>query len=686
MSSTNISTELRELLQSAFGFSSFRPYQEDVCKAAALGQDLLLVMPTGAGKSLCYQLPGLARKDTTLVISPLVALMEDQVMKLKANGFHAERIHSGRAREESRAVCAEYLKGNLDFLFIAPERLAVPGFLEMLAKRKPSLIAVDEAHCISQWGHDFRPDYRMLGERLPILRPAPVIALTATATPKVQDDIVKQLGLAAEAGRFIHGFRRTNIAIEVYELNPSGRPEAIRELLSKVGRLPAIIYAPTRKKAEEISIELSNQFKTAAYHAGLGNKDRDQIQTAFLKNELDLVIATVAFGMGVDKPNIRTVIHAALPGSVEAYYQEIGRAGRDGKPSRAILMHAFIDRKTHDFFHERDYPEVGVLDRIYQTLVDGYPEPQDDVRHRSGVDPDVFEKALEKLWIHGGVIIDQDQNVSRGRETWSTAYVRQRNHKQDQLAMMAQFAESHGCRMLRLVKHFGDQEDDGRPCGLCDVCLPDAALAGRYRAMDANEAAIAQKILYELAANDFQATGRLHRDLFGDALERNRFERYLSALTRAGLILISDDSFEKDGRKIDFRRASLTSDGRALLRGGAATVGDTLREFVLLPEEQATSSKSRSRKSKVAKALKQAEAEGLEASPELVEALRAWRLGEARAKRLPAFRILSDKVLVAIAAARPRAQGDLLEIHGMGPKLVEKYGDKIISIVSTKNA
>ena len=274
-------SDVKELLRRVFGHSAFRPHQEAVCRAAAAGQDLLLVMPTGAGKSLCFQLPGLARGGTTLVISPLVALMEDQVAKLQALGLRADRIHAGRSGDLCRQVFADYHQGRLDFLFVAPERLAAQGFFEMVAERRPTLIAVDEAHCISQWGHDFRPEYRMLGARLAALRPTPIIALTATATAQVQDDIIQQLGIPT-AQKFIHGFRRTNIAIEVTEVGPGDRLEIARKILADPTALPAIIYAPTRKHTERYATELSQYLPAAPYHAGMSAEDRDQVQAAFI--------------------------------------------------------------------------------------------------------------------------------------------------------------------------------------------------------------------------------------------------------------------------------------------------------------------------------------------------------------------------------------------------------------------
>jgi DNA topoisomerase-3 len=252
----------------------------------------------------------------------------------------------------------------------------------------------------------------MIGQYVPTFRPAPVIALTATATPLVQDDIAKQLGLDHPT-RFIRGFRRANIAIEVVEVAPFQRTALAREVLAGDGRRPAIVYTPTRKQAESVAAALAADYPAEAYHAGLDADRRQRVQEAFQKGEIEVVVATIAFGMGIDKADIRTVVHTALPGSVEAYYQEIGRAGRDGGPIRAILMHSYADRYTHDFFYERDYPDPAELDRIFARL--GFEATEKEaLKHQVRMDAETFDKALEKLWIHGGALVDYAENVTRG--------------------------------------------------------------------------------------------------------------------------------------------------------------------------------------------------------------------------------------------------------------------------------
>jgi DNA topoisomerase-3 len=694
---------LDALLHRAFGFAAFRANQEEVCRTVIEGRDALLVMPTGAGKSLCYQLPGLARGGTTLVISPLIALMEDQYAKLRDRGFAVECIHSGRDRAASRQVCIDYLNGKLQFLFIAPERLRVPGFPEMLAKRKPTLIAIDEAHCISQWGHDFRPDYRLLGGYLPTFRPAPVIALTATATVVVQHDICKQLGLDHEAS-FIHGFRRSNIAIEVVETSPSQRPDLAKELLSDPDHRPAIIYTPSRKQAESVAALLAGEFPTAAYHAGLDSDRRRRVQEGFLNGKLEVIVATIAFGMGIDKPNIRSVIHTALPGSIEAYYQEIGRAGRDGEPSRAILMHSYADRHTHDFFFERDYPDVKLLDQIYGRLR-GEPQPREVVEKQSRVPADVFEKALEKLWTHSGAVIDYADNLSAGTPNWRDSYISQGEQKQSQIEAMIRYAQSNQCRMSSLVRHFGDTADSQKPCGICDFCAPESCVAQRFRKATELEQKIARDVIDQLTMSG-RSVGKLHIELCSkNGMDRDTFEELMGAMARLGLVRLIDSVFEKDGKTIPFRKAGLTRDADYVDK-------NTPLELTIREAASVSGKKTRSRKKAVPAPRKKAQRDPLSRpvakpsapapqapvfadepvhrkahrDPPAAAMLKEWRRAVAKKQNVPAFRIMTDKVLTGIAEKQPRTAAELLAIPGIGIKAVEKYGAQIYRILNEAGA
>lgn len=328
-------------LQRVFGYESFRPYQEEIIDNLINGLDAFVLMPTGGGKSLCYQIPAILRNGVGIVVSPLISLMKDQVDALLANGVAAAFYNSTLSTQQANEVLSQLYTGKLDLLYVAPERLMQSAFMERLQNIDIALLAIDEAHCVSRWGHDFRPEYLRLGELRKKLPKLPTIALTATADPQTRDDAVVRLGLS-QAPIYVTGIDRPNIRYTVLEKN---RPfEQLKVFLATRTREPGIIYALSRKRVEDIADRLvAHGIGAAAYHAGMSTQDRQTVQNAFLKDELQVVVATVAFGMGIDKPNVRFVVHYDLPKNIESYYQETGRAGRDGLSAETLLLYSMQD-------------------------------------------------------------------------------------------------------------------------------------------------------------------------------------------------------------------------------------------------------------------------------------------------------------------------------------------------------
>lgn len=336
------------VLESTFGHRSFLPLQEEVIRHVLAGENALVLMPTGSGKSLCYQLPALCRAGMTLVVSPLIALMKDQVDALQARGIAADCINSTMSMHQARQVQAAAYRGEIDILYVAPERAVTPQFRDFLHAVKLSQFAIDEAHCISEWGHDFRPDYRDLQVLRRNFPDVPVIALTATATERVRRDIVQQLEMPA-ARQFVASFNRPNLT---YRIRPKRRSfTALVDLLQELNGGCAIIYRFSRQNTENLAAELSaNGYQALPYHAGLEDDVRRENQERFQNNDVPIIVATIAFGMGVDKPNIRLVVHYDLPKTIEGYYQETGRAGRDGLPSECVLFYSYGDKINQEYF------------------------------------------------------------------------------------------------------------------------------------------------------------------------------------------------------------------------------------------------------------------------------------------------------------------------------------------------
>jgi len=621
------------------GYTAFRPGQREAVETLLAQGRLLLVAPTGGGKSLSYQLPATLLPGTTLVISPLVALMADQVQALEARGVAATYLAATLDAAEMRRRMARLASGAFSLVYVAPERLAFPGFRAMLRELDVPLVAVDEAHCISEWGHDFRPEYLEIGSVLADFPRARVLACTATATPIVRDEILARLGLPPDTPQMVRGFARPNLALRAVEVD--GRRErerlvdaALAEALGGPGqrRGTAIVYAPTRKRAEEETERLGGQgWRATAYHAGLDGRTREIAQRGFADGRIEVVVATNAFGMGIDRPDVRAVIHLAPPGSIEAYYQEVGRAGRDGAPALGLLLVGAGDLALRR----------ALLERGSEGAV---PDPA-VVEHKWGM----FLELIR--WVEGG-----------------------------------------SCRHDAILRYFGDEAETLAGCGRCDVCrgleaegeagdpervtlIVRKALSGVARVHGRFGLQTVIKLIHGEPDERLERGGLTRVPTFGNLKEYPA--PWLLALLRrcvsAGWV-----SFTGKDRPV----VVLTDEGRAVMKGERPA-------RLLLPPaaRRATASTGAGRSGEPARRRPARESAELDAAAQsLFEALRRHRLAVARAEGLAPFIVASDRTLRDIASLRPRTPAELQEAHGVGPHKAERYGAGFLRIVAEESA
>jgi ATP-dependent DNA helicase RecQ len=709
-----------------------------VCEHVVSGQDALVVMPTGSGKSLCYQLPALARPGTALVVTPLIALMKDQVDALLVRGVRAACIHSGLGAEERRDVFQRMRSGQLELLYVAPERFAY-GMTEWAKEHlQVSLLAVDEAHCMSEWGHDFRPDYLRLGAVREALGCPPTVALTATATVEVQDDIARTLGID-DAQRFVTGFDRPNLSLCVREV--SGAADKRRLLPRLLDATPALIYCATRKNVDEVGEILGRSgMRVARYHAGMGHGDRKSAQEAFMGGAVDVVVATNAFGMGVDKADVRTVIHHDLPKSLEAYYQEIGRAGRDGLPARATLLFAWQDKHIQTWLIESSHPAPADVAAVWRALA-ALPEaasgePMRVPLHRltgavaAGNDAErKVRSAIVALRREGRVRLARRDEVADAQALESTItlelrdpgeplvldearFARLKERDLQKLEKLVNYTRSR-CRRKAIMSYFGEKPAWAR-CGTCDVCSAASVKTGPVEALSAGGKLRVQALLGVLASmsrgmdKGFGATliTKVARGERDDTVARFRFDdlpcfgvlkdrpqaevrEWLDALVGAGLMERQTVSRVVREKAVTYDELRLTDVGERVAEGadvpsglplGAFEVGPerapkpVLRRFVAPGGRVEIEPAAPPKRRAAAEAPAPRKASTPTDTSEALERLKSVRAALASETGLPAYVIASNETLLALAEVRPRTQRELLTVRGFGDKRVTRWG------------
>ncbi len=479
-------TQIRRVAQDGLGFDSLRPGQQAVIRSVLDGHDTLAVMPTGSGKSAIYEIAGELLPGATVVVSPLIALQRDQAAAIAEQEVgSAAVINSTLAEGKRQAAFDELQEQKIEFVFLAPEQFSNPEVLEKLLDSQVSLFVVDEAHCISEWGHDFRPDYLRLGTVIEALGHPTVLALTATAAPPVRREIVTRLGMRG-ARTVVRGFDRPNIwlGVQTFADEVAKRRALVKSVseAAQAGKVPGIVYAGTRKHAEEVAEALRDAgVKAERYHAGLRAKERARIQRAFMDDEFDVIVATIAFGMGVDKPDVRFVFHYDISDSLDAYYQEIGRAGRDAEPAQAVLFYCPEDLGLRRFFASSgklDPEQVKeVVEAVDDAAADDVPVAPEALRAETELSKTKLASALDRLEelgaleklpsgevLPGDASLDDDQLAALAVQ----AQEQRREYEMSRLEMMRGYAEAIDCRRRQMLSYFG--EELAEPCGYCDNC------------------------------------------------------------------------------------------------------------------------------------------------------------------------------------------------------------------------
>jgi ATP-dependent DNA helicase RecQ len=680
-------------LRERFGFEAFRSGQEEAAAAVLAGRDLVAVMPTGSGKSLCFQLPALLLEGTTLVVSPLIALMKDQVDALRARGIAAAAVHSGLGAADRAAAEADLASGRIRLAYIAPERLASGSFQATLGRLRIARLVVDEAHCISQWGHDFRPDYGRLGDLRRELA-VPAAAFTATATPDVRADISRQLGLSNPL-EVITGFDRPNLTLAVEACRSrADKARALDRLLREVGP-PGIVYAATRKNVDLWGGHLEEiGLRAGRYHAGLADSERERVQDAFLAGRLDAIAATNAFGMGVDKKDLRFVAHADVPGSLEAYYQEVGRAGRDGLPARGVLMFGPADVRTQEFFLAGSNPSEDTFRRVWALLGEAADDEEIEDSIASG------EAALGMAASTAARLLRRAAEIhavapGRGAPPIDfAAQAEKARRDRARLDIMLRYAFGRGCRTRFIYDYFAGAGRRGAipRCGTCDVCLGWHSKDGRP--LDDREferVRIALSAVARLPARF--GVERIAQVLVGSR-SREITDRRLDAIPTFGKLqemtidevkLLLDTLVEAsllERRGIEGGRPGAFV--LALSEEGAAVMRAERRPLLALPREKNAEPRSagpRRRRAPAGGDARQAGTVRRAPDGDLLRRLKTWRTSEAKRRGVPAYVIFHDSTLEELAALRPSDRGDLRSVRGLGPAKLEAYGEDLLQIL-----